>query len=180
MLPVSGVGARISGSMPVGGHSTPSDFASLSPSGSARYPVVVPSGATVPRGGTGCIGAQLSAEAGGAVWAGGVAGSGGACAPAISTEAISTLKNKRESSIRIQGNNPGVRLFPKKPARKTRGFAALRLPARSRTSDSRPARRRGSVHRRSVIGDGHHDCDNQASRDRVRFLPQCRAWRAAA
>ena len=28
MLPVSGVGARISGSTPVGGHSTPSDFAS--------------------------------------------------------------------------------------------------------------------------------------------------------
>ena len=36
VLPVSGVGARISGSTPVGGHSTPSDLASLSPSGSAR------------------------------------------------------------------------------------------------------------------------------------------------
>jgi hypothetical protein len=34
VLPVSGVGARISGSTPAGGHSTPSDFASLSLSGS--------------------------------------------------------------------------------------------------------------------------------------------------
>jgi hypothetical protein len=33
MLPASGVGARISGSTPAGGHNTPSDFASLSPSG---------------------------------------------------------------------------------------------------------------------------------------------------
>ena len=35
VLPVSGVGARISGSTPDGGHNTPSDFASLSPRGSA-------------------------------------------------------------------------------------------------------------------------------------------------
>jgi hypothetical protein len=35
ILPVLGVGARISGSTPVGGQSTPSDFASLSLSGSA-------------------------------------------------------------------------------------------------------------------------------------------------
>jgi hypothetical protein len=34
VLPASGVGARISGSTPVGGHNTPSDLASLSPSGS--------------------------------------------------------------------------------------------------------------------------------------------------
>ena len=81
ILPVSGVAARISGSTPAGGHNTPSDLASLSPSGSARCPVVEPSGATVPRGGTGCIGAQSLARtgAGGAVWAGGVAGMGGAC-----------------------------------------------------------------------------------------------------
>jgi hypothetical protein len=32
--PASGVGARISGSTPVGGHNTPFDFASLSPNGS--------------------------------------------------------------------------------------------------------------------------------------------------
>jgi hypothetical protein len=35
ILPVSGVGARISGSTPDGGHNTPSDFASLSPRSSA-------------------------------------------------------------------------------------------------------------------------------------------------
>ena len=40
ILPVSGVGARISGSTPAGGQSTPSDLASLSPSGSARGSVV--------------------------------------------------------------------------------------------------------------------------------------------
>jgi hypothetical protein len=89
MLPPSGVGARISGSTPAGGHNTPSDFASLSPSGSAARPVVEPSGALLPRGGTGRIGAQLSAAAGGAVWAGGVAGAGGACALAAPAAAVS-------------------------------------------------------------------------------------------
>ena len=82
VLPASGVGARISGSTPAGGHRMPSDFASLSPSGSAVRPVVEPSGMIVPRGGTGRIGAQSLARAGagGAVWAGGVVGEGGACA----------------------------------------------------------------------------------------------------
>ena len=41
--PVSGAGACISGSTPEGGQSTPSDLASLSPSGSRDWPVVVPS-----------------------------------------------------------------------------------------------------------------------------------------
>src|SRR5258706_16484181 len=81
VLPVSGVGARISGSTPEGGHSTPSDFASLSPSGSARRPGVEPSGATVPRRGTGRIGAQSLAGVGRGVCAGGGAGAGGGCAP---------------------------------------------------------------------------------------------------
>jgi len=96
VLPASGVGARISGSTPEGGHSTPSDLASLSPSGSARWPVVAPSGATVPRGGTGCIGAQSAARAtaGGAVWAGGVAGEGGDCAPAAPEAAANTHARK--------------------------------------------------------------------------------------
>jgi hypothetical protein len=69
VLPVFGVGARISGSTPDGGHNTPSDFASLSPSGSLRWPVVVPSGAMVPCCGTDCVGEQLFARdgAGGAV-----------------------------------------------------------------------------------------------------------------
>jgi hypothetical protein len=96
VLPASGVGARISGSTPGGGHNTPSDLASLSPSGSARWPVVLPSGATVPRCGTGCIGEQsfARATAGGAVWAGGVAGAGGACALATPDTAISTHERK--------------------------------------------------------------------------------------
>jgi hypothetical protein len=71
LLPVSGVGARISGSTPVGGQSTPSDLASLSLSGSARASVVVvPCGAMVPCCGIDCIGAQpvaFLAGAGGAV-----------------------------------------------------------------------------------------------------------------
>src|SRR3982074_2360693 len=60
VLPVSGVGARIAGSTPEGGHSTPSDLASLSPSGSVRWPVVVPCGATLPCG-VDSVGAQLLA-----------------------------------------------------------------------------------------------------------------------
>ncbi len=48
VLPVSGVGARISGSTPVGGHNTPLDLASLSARGSPAFPVVEPSGAMVP------------------------------------------------------------------------------------------------------------------------------------
>ena len=71
ILPVLGVGARISGSTPVGGQSTPSDRASLSPSGSARGSVaVVPCGAMVPCCGIDCVGAQpvaFLAGAGGAV-----------------------------------------------------------------------------------------------------------------
>lgn len=67
VLPVSGVGARISGSTPDGGHNTPSDFASLSPRGSALWPVVEPSGAMVPRGGTGRIGEQSLTGVGGTV-----------------------------------------------------------------------------------------------------------------
>ena len=96
VLPASGVGARISGSTPGGGHNTPSDLASFSLSGSTRWPVVVPSGATVPRGGTGCIGAQSAARApaGGAVGAGGVAGAGGACALAAPDAAMSTHERK--------------------------------------------------------------------------------------
>src|SRR5213078_3515778 len=80
VLPASGVGARISGSMPAGGHSTPSDRASLSPSGSRLCPVVCPSGVAVPEFGCGCIGAQFvgCGGAGGAVCCGGVAGEGGA------------------------------------------------------------------------------------------------------
>src|SRR5260370_12461742 len=101
LLPVAGVGARISGSTPAGGHNTPLDLASLSPSGSLLWPVVWPSGAIVPRGGTDCIGAQLVVRAGGggAVWAGGVDGVGGACAPTAPPAATRTPERTREEFI---------------------------------------------------------------------------------
>src|SRR3954470_8711398 len=75
VLPVSGVGARIAGSTPAGGHSTPSDRANLSPSGSVRWRVVVPCGAIFPCG-VDSVGAQLllPRTGGGAIWAGGVTG----------------------------------------------------------------------------------------------------------
>ena len=81
LSPVSGVGARISGSTPVGGHKTPSDSASLSPSGLPERPTVEPSGDTSPRG---ALAAQSAGDDGaaGAVCCGGVAGVGGACATA--------------------------------------------------------------------------------------------------
>src|SRR6266480_3172388 len=101
VLPVSGVGARISGSTPEGGHSTPSDRASMSPSGSDRWPVVVPSGAIVPFCGTGWVGAQLAATAGagGAICAGGVAGDGGACALAMREAAINAHERSQTDFI---------------------------------------------------------------------------------
>jgi hypothetical protein len=96
VLPVSGVGARIAGSTPVGGHNTPSDLASLSPSGSVRWPVVAPCGAIVPCG-VDSIGAQLLApRAGAAVCAGGVVGVGGACANAAPDAAIIKHVRKRD------------------------------------------------------------------------------------
>src|SRR5690348_11284719 len=81
ILPVSGVGARICGSTLDGGHSVPSDLASLSPSASLDWPTVASFLLFVPVP-FGCIGAQLVGceAAGGAVCAGGVAGEAGACA----------------------------------------------------------------------------------------------------
>src|SRR5271156_4932613 len=116
VLPVSGVGARISGSTPEGGHNTPLDFASLSPSGSPLWPVVVPSGATVPRGGTGRIGMQSPERrgAGGAVCAGGVAGPGGACALATPDAAIRMHERRAVYLIRMPGKRlPGAEVPPR-------------------------------------------------------------------
>src|SRR3954463_8145409 len=111
VLPVSGVGACIAGSTPAGGHSTPSDRASLSPSGSLRWPVVVPCGATLPCG-VDSVGAQLLAPRGGvAVWAGGVTGVGGACANAA-LEAATTTQVRKRRLLLIWGNGrrgPGFR-----------------------------------------------------------------------
>jgi hypothetical protein len=94
VLPASGVGARISGSTPAGGHNTPPDLASLSPSVSPAWPVVEGSGAIVPRGGTALVGAQSLALAAGAVSAGGVVGAGGACAIAASAEATNRQETR--------------------------------------------------------------------------------------
>ena len=115
VLPTSGVGARISGSTPGGGHSTPSERASLSPSGSARWPVVVPSGTAVPECGAGRIGAQSAARSGdgGAVRAGGVVGPGGACAPATSAAAIITHERNSARFKSMQGKRPAPAEVPR-------------------------------------------------------------------
>jgi len=119
--PVGGVGARISGSTPGGGHNTPFDLASLSPSGSLACPVVDPSGEIAPRGGIGWVGAQLSATGAGAVWAGGVTGVGGACAFAAHAEAI---RNERKSACFVIGGKPAG---PSRvPARGDHSFQFLR------------------------------------------------------
>jgi len=83
VLPASGAGARICGSMSEGGHNTPSDFASWSERGSLACPVVLPSGAMVPRRGAGFVGVQSPATA---VGESGVTAVGGACAAALATE----------------------------------------------------------------------------------------------
>jgi hypothetical protein len=78
LLSEFGARARIAGSTLLGGHRTPSDFASLSPNGSGLWPVVVPLEAIAPSGVV-CVAAQLAfarSADGGAVCAGGVAGVG--------------------------------------------------------------------------------------------------------
>ena len=114
VLPASGAGACISGSTPGGGHNTPSERASLSPSGSVRWPVVVPSGTFSPVFGLGCIGAQSAARCGdgGAVGAGGVVGPGGACAAATSTASIITHERSRARFIAMQGKRPALAEVP--------------------------------------------------------------------
>ena len=135
VLPVSGAGARISGSTPGGGHSTPSERASLSPSGSARCPVVVPSGAAVPDRGARGIGAQSAARSrdGGAVWAGGVVGAGGACAPAALEAAVNTHERRSARFIFMSGKRPVradvPRLICRKPE-KRKGKNGKSFPAK--------------------------------------------------
>jgi len=104
VLPLFGAGACMSGSMPGGGHGTPSVRASFAPSGSTRWPVVVLSGAAMAEFGAGCIGAQLAAREadGGAVGAGGVTGPGGACATAMLAATITTHDRKSERFIAMQ------------------------------------------------------------------------------
>ena len=89
LLSEFGAGARIAGSTLLGGHNTPSDFASLSPSVSGLWPVV-PLGTMTPCEFV-CVGVQFAlarSGAGGDVCAGGVDGDGGACAIAAPEPAI--------------------------------------------------------------------------------------------
>jgi hypothetical protein len=138
VLPVSGVGARISGSTPEGGHSTPSDLASLSPSGSLLWPVVAPSG-TAPCGVAGCIGAQPPVRdgVGGAVWACGVLGDGGACALAAPDAASSRIairltgfidmRGKRSAGPDVPPKKPDLRLAPRPWRGRIRAIARIRV-----------------------------------------------------
>ena len=64
--------------------------------------------------GAGCIGVQLAAARegdGGAVWAGGVVGPGGACAPATSAATTITQEIRRARFIAMQGNGLRPRRF---------------------------------------------------------------------
>lgn len=108
---LGGVGARISGSTPGGGQSTPSDLASLSPSGSAACPVVVPGSVLGRRIVDFAIGAQLSAEAV-AVGFGGVVAVGGACAAAPCIEAIKA-NVKTSACLVMHENELRARWFPR-------------------------------------------------------------------
>src|ERR1700730_8346777 len=138
VLPVSGVGARISGSTPEGGQSTPSDLASFSPSGSLLWPVVAPSG-TAPCGVAGCIGAQPPARdgIGGAVWACGVLGDGGACALAAPGAARSRIairltgfidmRGKRSAGPDVPPKTPDLRLAPRAWRGRIRAIARIRV-----------------------------------------------------
>ena len=84
----------------------------------ARWPVVVPSGAAR-LGSCGCgIGEQLATRAGcgGAVWAGGVVGAGGACALAIPGTAISRHERKSDWFIRMGRKRPARAGVPLKSA----------------------------------------------------------------
>ena len=98
--PVSGAGACISGSTPEGGQITPSDFASLSPSGSRDWPVVVPSAGRFGRS-AGVQPVECCGD-GGAVCCGGVAGAGGACAIAAPEAAIRRLVKISFDVVRME------------------------------------------------------------------------------
>jgi hypothetical protein len=81
--------------------------------------VVVPSGAFSPGFGNGCIGAQSAARCGdgGAVWAGGVVGPGGACAAATSATAINTHERRSARFIAMQGKRPALAEVPQSNCR---------------------------------------------------------------
>jgi hypothetical protein len=112
ILPVSGAGARIAGSMLDGGHNTPSDWASLSPSSPPpARPTVECSVLFVP---SGDIGAQLlkSCGGGGAVCCAGVALVGGACANATAGLTSSTHERSSVGFILMQRKRAKGRAVP--------------------------------------------------------------------
>jgi hypothetical protein len=109
--PASGAGARMAGSTPEGGHSTPFDFANFSPS---DWPVVDPCGAAVPRGGAGAQSIDAGG-AGGAVCTGGVAGDNGACARVTPHSASSSaIDGNKECIIRMKRKRFLRALVPEK------------------------------------------------------------------
>ena len=112
VLPVSGVGARISGSTPDGGHSTPSDFASLSPSGSFDRPTVESDvfGPACPV----CAQFEGDCGGGGAVCCGGVAGVGGACAK-VATDVASNIKTGKTGRLICMRTQPSAQASVPRP-----------------------------------------------------------------
>ena len=131
ILPVSGgVGTRISGSTPDGGHSTPSDLASLSPSGSWDWPTAESRSAFAPPD---PIRSQLEGDCGGggAVCCGGVAGVGGACAIAAAdvTSNAQTIDSERFVCMQTQPRSEAS--VPKLRANVSGWRAPARLPERS-------------------------------------------------
>jgi hypothetical protein len=108
ILPVLGVGARISGSTPDGGHNTPSASANLSLSERPAWPVVAPSG-LAPR----CVQSALCEGCAGTVGGGGVLGVGGACPLAAPRHASSMHERRRGCFIRMQGKRLARRNVPR-------------------------------------------------------------------
>ena len=104
----------MAGSTLDGGHSVPSDLASLSPNASPDWPVVAPSFLLVFVPVLSGIGAQLDGceAAGVAVWAGGVAGEAGACACAA-LASINTQEAAMRDFVVMAGKRASPRAVPK-------------------------------------------------------------------
>src|SRR5689334_22526642 len=113
VLPASGAGARMAGSTSEGGHSTPSDSASLSPSDSLERPTVRPSGVVcdfvAPQRAEGWSG-------GGAVLSGGVAAVGGACAMATPGAMINSRAANKDGLHRIRQERRSRAIVPAQDA----------------------------------------------------------------
>jgi hypothetical protein len=113
VLPMSGAGARIPRSTSAGGHSTPSDLASLSLIGSFTRPTVESSS---PLGPSGPIGSQPTGdcEGGGAIRSGGVVGVGGACAAAMLDITTNPQIDNSERFVYMRQSTPPLSVGSKK------------------------------------------------------------------